>query len=322
MINEKKPFFSVIIPLYNKQSHVKETLDSVFIQTFQDFEIVIINDGSTDDSVKIVEAINDNRIRIINQENQGVSVARNNGIKEAKADFIAFLDADDLWLPEFLKTIYDLIEKFPEAGIFATKFEKCDNNNNRISRTIRGLPRKKYEGIIPNFFKSAVLSEYPVWTSSICIPKRIFFENNIWFPIGEKYAEDQHVWSRVAMIYKVAYNTKVCALYMIDSENNTIGKSSQVKKPYKSILSLNNYRHLIKSKDELKFFDLYIKKWIYTIILLNIKNGYRINALDNFFKYNLTFKYRLKLIVLFIIPSTFHPFLNGIFKTIKKVIRK
>lgn len=88
-MNKTKPYFSVVIPLYNKQSHVKETIQTVLAQTFQDFEIVVVNDGSKDDSVKIVEAIQDDRIRLIHQENQGVSVARNNGIKEAKAEHIA-----------------------------------------------------------------------------------------------------------------------------------------------------------------------------------------------------------------------------------------
>ena len=111
MISENRPFFSVVIPLYNKQNYIKETIKSVLNQTFQNFEIVVVNDGSKDDSIKIIESIQDYRIKLVHQENSGVSVARNMGIKEANAKYIAFLDADDLWLPEFLQTIYELIQK-------------------------------------------------------------------------------------------------------------------------------------------------------------------------------------------------------------------
>ena len=88
---------SVVIPLYNKEKQIKRTLQSVLTQTFQDFEIVIVNDGSTDNSTIEVEKIKDSRIRLIHQENAGVSAARNKGIEEAKYELIAFLDADDEW---------------------------------------------------------------------------------------------------------------------------------------------------------------------------------------------------------------------------------
>jgi len=89
--------FSVVIPLYNKERSVKNTIESVLNQTFQDFEVIVVNDGSTDNSLEVVKSFNDERIRIINQKNSGVSSARNRGIKEAKYEWIAFLDADDLW---------------------------------------------------------------------------------------------------------------------------------------------------------------------------------------------------------------------------------
>ena len=88
---------SVVIPLYNKEKQIKRTIQSVLTQTFQDFEIVIVNDGSTDNSTIEVEKIKDSRIRLIHQENAGVSAARNKGIEEAKYELIALLDADDEW---------------------------------------------------------------------------------------------------------------------------------------------------------------------------------------------------------------------------------
>ena len=89
------PFFSVVIPLYNKEQYIKNTLQSVLNQVFQDFEIIIVNDGSTDRSIDIVYALNDKRIQVFTQENKGVALARNFGIKKSKSKFIALIDADD-----------------------------------------------------------------------------------------------------------------------------------------------------------------------------------------------------------------------------------
>lgn len=99
---------SVVIPLYNKEKQIANTLHSVLRQTFQNFEIVVVNDGSTDNSVQEVEKVNDIRIRIVHQNNAGVSAARNKGIEEARYDIIAFLDADDEWKAEYLETQYYL----------------------------------------------------------------------------------------------------------------------------------------------------------------------------------------------------------------------
>lgn len=107
---------SVVIPLYNKAHTIVNTLNTVLNQTYQNFEVVIINDGSTDNGVEIIKQnFNDSRIKIINQKNAGVSVARNRGVKEAKGDWIAFLDADDEWLPEYLSTLISALIHYPDA---------------------------------------------------------------------------------------------------------------------------------------------------------------------------------------------------------------
>ena len=114
---------SVVIPLYNKEHQIAETLRSVLEQTFQDFEVVIVDDGSTDKSSEEALKIRDPRIRFVRQENAGVSAARNRGIEEARFDLIAFLDADDRWKPEYLQTQYDLFQKYPQCGVFACNYE-------------------------------------------------------------------------------------------------------------------------------------------------------------------------------------------------------
>src|SRR5690242_20716958 len=97
--NTFQPLISIIIPVYNAEVYIKSTIKSVLCQTYTNFEIVVVDDGGTDESIRLIEALNDPRIRIIRQPNQGVSVARNNGVAAAKGDYIAFLDSDDLWYP-------------------------------------------------------------------------------------------------------------------------------------------------------------------------------------------------------------------------------
>ncbi|MDM5272778.1 glycosyltransferase family A protein, partial [Sulfurovum sp. zt1-1] len=112
--------FSVVIPLYNKEQYIAKTLESVLLQTFQEYEIIVVDDGSTDKSTFEVKRYNDNRIRLIQQENAGVSAARNRGIEEANYDLIAFLDADDEWLPNHLQELINLRIDYPECEVFAT----------------------------------------------------------------------------------------------------------------------------------------------------------------------------------------------------------
>ena len=107
---------SVVIPLYNKAHTIKKTLDCVLRQTYRDYEIVIVDDGSNDNGVQLInEKYQDSQIRIISQKNQGVSVARNTGIEKARGEWISFLDADDLWDSQYLEYVNNAILKFPDS---------------------------------------------------------------------------------------------------------------------------------------------------------------------------------------------------------------
>ena len=104
--------FSIVIALYNKEETIKKTLSSVMAQEFKDFEVLVINDGSTDASLRIVESFNEDKIKILSTEHKGVAAARNRGIVEAKHPYIAFLDADDWWAPSYLHMHAESIAKF------------------------------------------------------------------------------------------------------------------------------------------------------------------------------------------------------------------
>lgn len=111
------PDISVIIPLYNKGKYIVRALDSVFAQTYQDFEVIVVDDGSTDNGLEIVQQYRDSRLRLIRQANAGPGAARNRGLKASKAPFVAFLDADDEWLPEFLEVSVSSLKSQPFCSV-------------------------------------------------------------------------------------------------------------------------------------------------------------------------------------------------------------
>lgn len=211
---------SVIIPLYNKEKQIANTLQTVLKQTFQDFEIVIVNDGSTDNSVAEVEKVQDSRIRIIHQKNAGVSAARNKGIKAAKYDLIAFLDADDEWKPEYLETQYNLFIKYPDCSVFAVNYEFRDLKGNTTQTKINKLPFNEKDGILSNYFEVASCSNPPICSISLMV-KRNAIQRVGGFPIGIKSGEDLLTWARLAVKYKIAYSKKVLAVFVsTDSGTN------------------------------------------------------------------------------------------------------
>ena len=168
-----KPYFSIVIPLYNKEKHVKDTLNSVWSQSFKDFEVIVVNDGSTDDSLKIVNSITDARLNIFSTKNIGVSHARNYGISKANTEFIVFLDADDIWLNHHLQDLKDLQEEFPNCGMYCKAYDK-KNEHGIITSNYKNIPSKSsWKGVIEDYFYSSSMSSI-AWTSAVMIPKSIF----------------------------------------------------------------------------------------------------------------------------------------------------
>lgn len=202
---------SVIVPLYNKESSIAIALDSVLAQTYQDFEVIVVDDGSSDKSAAVVEQYSDARIRLIRQANAGVSAARNKGIAEAKGEYVAFLDADDEWMPDFLEEIVMLQRKFPECGAQATAYIQSFNRT-QVGILLNRLPFSGTHGILTNYFEIAAYSHPPVWTSAVCIKRTILYGIGA-FPIGITSGEDLLTWARVAIHTHWAYSLKVCAIY-------------------------------------------------------------------------------------------------------------
>lgn len=128
---------SIIIPLYNKEHCIGETIGSILSQSYRNFEIIVVNDGSKDNSAAIVHSINDERIRLINKENEGVSKTRNRGIKEAKGEWVMFLDADDIIEEGCLQALMQLNTEYPEANILCGNFITRTETKDITSSTIK-----------------------------------------------------------------------------------------------------------------------------------------------------------------------------------------
>jgi glycosyltransferase involved in cell wall biosynthesis len=209
---------SVVIPLYNKAPHIVRTLQSVLRQTVEDYEVIVIDDGSTDGSGVVVQKIKDPRIRLIRQENQGEGATRNRGVQEARYEFIAFLDADDEWKPEFLKTILELRAKFPYAGAFATAYNKITSEGGLLRPDFPILKPGIEEGIIENYFEVALF--YPVCSSAVAIPKSVL-ERVGGFPQGVVMGEDVETWLRIALHYPIAWTGRRLATIYLNATNRS-----------------------------------------------------------------------------------------------------
>lgn len=210
------PEISVVIPLYNKSGFIKRALSSVLKQTFSNFEVIVINDGSTDGSYEAAKEIKDNRIKIINQNNFGVSVARNNGVKHTRTSLVAFIDADDSWHTDFLLTVLRLNKRYPHAGAFATAYEIRKLHKANIPH-FKNIPSYPWEGLIPNYFKSA-LGQAPIFSSAVAVSKPAFLDIG-GFPPGVTLSEDGDTWLRLALKYKIAFSNYCGATYFQDAEN-------------------------------------------------------------------------------------------------------
>jgi glycosyltransferase involved in cell wall biosynthesis len=198
------PTISIVMPLFNKEKEVLRSLSSVFSQTISDFELIVINDGSTDKGAAVVSGYTDSRIRLFEQVNSGVSAARNRGIAEARSDIIAFLDADDEWLPDFLETILRLRTKFPKCKVYATRYIMRYRNGASRTAIVKGLADGFLEGVLQDYFVVATQSDPPLCSSAIAVCKKAIIEIG-GFPININAGEDLLTWARLATTYEIAY---------------------------------------------------------------------------------------------------------------------
>jgi Glycosyltransferases, probably involved in cell wall biogenesis len=271
--------FSVVIPLYNKENNIALTINSVLNQDFHDFEVLIVNDGSTDNSLSVVEKIADERVRVIDKSNGGVASARNMGIQAASYDWIAFLDGDDLWKPDYLSKMKKLINDFPEASFWGCQFIKQEKGHDRIANSIHGK-----RGYVNNFFQKQ--AEALLISSSSVIIRKDCFEKVGYFNEGYTRGEDLDMWCRLARNYKFAFEPTPLCYYLLDGDDRACKKKQPLNQYYLEFHLSGKSRHerkfhlqiaevhlieMLSSKRFADFFRLAMKYNIYLIvIILNI----------------------------------------------------
>ncbi len=211
------PFFSVVIPLYNKEKYITNAINSILNQDFNDFEIIIVNDGSTDNSLEQIKSLLSDKVRLIEHDkNKGLSAARNTGIKSSKANYITFLDADDTWLPNYLKTIKNLIDTFIEARIYATNMQYVyPKKTIAIDNKLINYPAN-YKGYIDFFEENLKQGLYCI--NSVCYHKSVF-EKVGYFDEKITFSEEIDFYIRTHLKFKFAYDTTVCSNYYMDIQN-------------------------------------------------------------------------------------------------------
>ena len=205
---------SVVIPLYNKEQSIASTINSVLAQTYKDFEIVVVDDGSTDKSAEVVRAIDDERIVFISQENQGVSAARNNGILSARGEYVAFLDGDDLWHPEYLETLNKLISDYPDATLYGIGY--CKINDNKIPKNVEPTSKR---GEIENPWDNYI----GYWTGSSSSSRELLIKAGM-FDTRITHGEDIDMWWRLLLNGNGAYDNRILAYYRQDAENRAMNR--------------------------------------------------------------------------------------------------
>lgn len=281
------PFFSVIIPLYNKEKYIRNTLNKVLNQTFTDYEIIIVNDGSTDKSMALISNFTDPRIKIIHQKNLGVSTARNTGIEMALSKYICFLDADDTWKNDHLQTLHNTINQYPDAEMYCSRYVTQINDTTFTKNNLLDI-KDDYEGYVKDFFKSSLVNRVAL-TSAVCIHKNIYkeiggFEKNI------SSGQDLDYWIRIALKYRVAITNHTTLIYNFLNTNNSLSK---ININNKTLPNLDQYLDIEAHNENLKkFLDIYRIEYALQFYIIGLRKE-KESLLKKVDKKNISFKTKI-----------------------------
>ncbi len=210
-MSSEQRYFSIVMPLYNKEKYIRDSVQSVLNQTYKHFELIIVDDGSTDNSAKILQQFDDERVRYIIQENQGETATRNNAMALSKYDYIAFLDSDDFWLSDFLETMNALINEYPNAGAYGCAYLHVPASE-KVLQEAEQMDKKRATVLTDNYFDYDHNHSQTLTASTTVIKKKILEKVGMFTP-GLRNWGDIDFWTRIGLYYDVAFTEKVCTIY-------------------------------------------------------------------------------------------------------------
>ena len=281
---------SVVIPLYNKEKAVRATLESVRAQTYKDWECIVVDDGSTDNSREVVEQfrILDLRFQILSQPNSGVSAARNAGVKAAKGEYVAFLDGDDLWEPTYLEEAAKLIQDFSGAAIYGLGLGSMTNGEKHPAPEF--VPAG-YRGVVSNLWNNP--NTMLAWTSSSSIcPKELLLKT----PANTQltHGEDLDQWLRLMLQGEAVFYNKTLAYYVKDAENRAMYKMPPIEKHVVSVIE--DYADARKRNPQFKrAFDTQMIYFLYLYMFTPYKKeAQRLARLLDYSQLKRSLRFRIK----------------------------
>lgn len=267
---------SVVIPLYNKALSIKKAVDSVLKQTINDWELIVIDDGSDDQGAELVMAYNDCRIQVVKQANSGVAVARNNGVMLAKNEIVAFLDADDFWEPYHLANLSKLVCEFPRVSLYGTAYFAVGGDGVANMAKCPGAAKGETRVLIKDYFSTVVNYGYFIFTSSIGVKKSALISIG-GFPDGIKSGEDTLTWAKLACHGGVAYSRSPTSYYTLPAVNAKIRKSIVRRPPIPDFVG-HELAILKDAFPELEI-TLYLGFWHRIRAMLFLELNERLNSL-------------------------------------------
>ncbi len=206
------PKISVVVPLYNKEAYLRRAVESALSQGPAVYEVIVVDDGSTDNGPAQLALLDDARLRLIRQPNGGVSSARNTGIEAATGEFVAFLDADDAWLPGFVDELLALMQAFPQAAVYATSYVRVWLDGRRqeayLPEALKRTSRQRVADPFTAWSRAAIF-----FTSSMCASRDVLQKKSIRFPVGESLGEDQEVIFRLMECGDLAFSPRPLVEY-------------------------------------------------------------------------------------------------------------
>lgn len=221
--------YDVVIPLFNKAATIERCLESIAAQTVAVNRIIVVNDGSTDNSVDLVDRFCESAsvdLLLINQENQGVSVARNRGVAESLSDIVCLLDADDAWHPDYMATMQGLIAQYPDASLYCLGHLLFESS--KIFKPKHGCP-EGFRGYVDNFFTASANGSVAN-SSKVAVRKEAFTEIG-GFPEGIRAGEDLYLWIRLASAGKVACDPSPMVTVYREYDEKRVARQSEVPYP-------------------------------------------------------------------------------------------